>query len=356
MEVAQAVRISPELQEAADAFKAHGAAQAAVLLRVTMATVYNRLKKYRQLMGDQVDITYVPRKLGRRRQVTAEQQAAATPTPATKKPAKPVGNVPHTITGAVFNPELYDWWLRYKMSQHADLQARDALVQHYIKLVGHMVDHWTGKLPDAVDPGDLWSAAAGGLLESMETFDLSRGLAFPTYATQRMRGAILDYLRHQDHLPRLARTKLKLIVKRRAEMRLELGREPTDDELVASLPFLAAPADCRLLSEQGITSLQRPVFEETESHRVWCIEDVLVSKRNGDSSHRHRCEQVTKALLRGLPPEDFVLMYLYYIKGQTMGAIGEVLELSGSRVSQIHRRAIEQLRECRSLEDVEGLL
>lgn len=215
------------------------------------------------------------------------------------------------------------------------------------------IKSWTirlkGTLPDSVDIDDLFSAASVGLIESMDRFDKSRGIAFNTFAERRIKGAILDSLRNLDHLPRNVRTKLKALDSKITELSRQLGRKPTVNEITEYTKYDEDDV-YRLLGLQEndkILSLDETVGDE-ESNLVDFIrsndltpeDEVLKTRLTG-----RLAEEIDK-----LSEKEKQVVSLYYYEELTMKEVAEVMGITESRVSQIHTSGMQKLK--RRLKDL----
>src|SRR5882757_5520379 len=123
----------------------------------------------------------------------------------------------------------------WKAFASGDLTARDALLTENLSLVHHVARQLERKLSNELDHDELVSAGTLGLMSAMNAFDPERGLAFSTFAVPRIRGAILDELRRQDHVPRSIRRKTRDIAQAREALMCTLGRSPRDSEVARVL-------------------------------------------------------------------------------------------------------------------------
>ena len=228
-----------------------------------------------------------------------------------------------------------------------DLDARDTLIRENLSLVHHVGQQLSRSLSTELDIDELVSAGTMGLIQAIESFDASRGLAFSTLAVPRIRGAILDELRRLDNVPRSIRRRARDIAGARDALGSELGRRPSDTEVAArlgidKLTLWRWEADL----ETGVrVPLERTGNEDSETpYTDWesslhddapTIEDVLTAEAEQDR---------LKALLGQLKEQERTVLALYYYEELKMHQIASVLRLTESRVSQIRSRAIARLR------------
>lgn len=237
-------------------------------------------------------------------------------------------------------------WKEYRRTK--DPRLRDLLITANISLVRQVAGRLSLQLPSYVELGDLESAGAVGLLHAVENYDPEQPAEFATYAQHRIRGAILDDLRAQDFAPRSLRAKAREI--EQALFRLEgtLGREPTDDE-VASTLGMERDAYWRQLGEirgMVLVSLDEPGIEAdgSESDRLTReLPDPAPRDPFTAAAFKERV-QLLGEIIEGLPAQERLALTLYYFEELTMKEIGRVLDVSESRVSQIHASAILRMR------------
>src|SRR5687768_14449046 len=129
--------------------------------------------------------------------------------------------------------DIKEVWIEYKKNKTEAL--RNMLMEHYLHLVRYNAERVHSKLPDEVELDDLMSAGIFGLMDAIDAFDMARGVKFETYCAPRIRGAILDELRSMDWVPRLVRSRAHKIDAATKALEVELGRQPTEDELALKL-------------------------------------------------------------------------------------------------------------------------
>jgi len=250
---------------------------------------------------------------------------------------------PKTARPKPVDPETQELWRQFR--KNGDEATRNRLLEKYLPIVKYTAERLAIRLPDEVDVDDLISAGIFGLMDALNAFDLNRGVKFETYCVPRIRGAILDELRSMDWVPRLVRSRSHKINRAKQAMEAELGRSPTEQELAKRLKvpmseFRKLQRDSQAV---GLVSLSRKWFE-TDSHKDVREIDVLEDKR---SDNPFRCAQrkdVKDLVTRGLSRAERLIIILYYFEEMTMKEIGETLDLSESRVSQMHSAILSRLR------------
>ncbi len=189
------------------------------------------------------------------------------------------------------------------------------------------------------------SAGIFGMIDAIEAFDLDRGVKFETYCSPRIRGAILDELRTMDWVPRLVRSRAHKLENATKALEAELGRLPTDDELAHRLGVSKKEYDklSRDATSVSLVSLSRRCFE-TDSTRDVSETDVLEDKRGTDPIMEIQRRDLKELVTRGLTRAERLILMLYYYEEMTMKEIGATLDLSESRVSQMHSSILNRLR------------
>jgi RNA polymerase sigma factor for flagellar operon FliA len=221
-------------------------------------------------------------------------------------------------------------WTDYKKNKTETL--RNMLMEHYLHLVRYNAERIHVKLPDEVELDDLMSAGIFGLMDAINAFDLDRGVKFETYCAPRIRGAILDELRSMDWVPRLVRSRSHKLDGATKQLEVELGRAPTNEELAT-----------RLKVPMGLVSLSRKWFE-TDSNKDVREIDILEDKRGADPVREIQRKDLKELITKGLSRAERLIIILYYFEEMTMKEIGATLDLSESRVSQMHSSILARLK------------
>ena len=234
-------------------------------------------------------------------------------------------------------------WREYKKTHEPAMRNR--LVERYLSLVRYNSERIWAKLPDGVDLQDLIQAGTFGLMGAIDSFDLSKGVKFETYCAARIRGAILDELRNMDWVPRLVRSRARQLDEATRTLEISLGRAPTEPEIAHQLGM--SMDEYRKLRREatavGVVSLSRKWFE-TDSHKDICEIDLLEDKRGSDPLGSMQKKDVRLLVTRGLSRQERLILLLYYYEDMTMKEIGAALDLSESRVSQMHSSIVARLK------------
>ncbi len=248
-----------------------------------------------------------------------------------------------SIRGPLKEAPIADVWQAYKTTASEDL--RNFLIEHYLHLVRSTAERMHMRLPGEVDVEDLMSAGLFGLMDAIDAFDLERGVKFETYCTQRIRGAIFDELRAMDWVPRLVRSRTAKVERARKALEMELGRRPTDKEVcerlkVSRTEFKKISKDSKPVN---IVSLNRKWFETDSSKDIREI-DVIQDSRQEDPLVELHKRDLKLLITKGLSRAERLIVILYYYEEMTMKEIGITLDLSESRVSQMHSSILARLQ------------
>lgn len=219
---------------------------------------------------------------------------------------------------------------------------RNNLITANTGLVGYVVSRMAAR--DNVDPEELYAWGMEGLVQAAECFDSSRGLSFATYAIHRIRGRILDELRRADPLPRPLRSLVKRLAQARLDLGHELGREPTRIELADELGI--SEIQLRRVEEASsaaIVSLDRLTGGDGEGG-LFDIDDADTSVDPDRRAEKADLASRLRAAIAGLNERQRLVLQRCYVEEEPLTAIGRVLGVSPSRVSQIHREAVLMLR------------
>jgi RNA polymerase sigma factor for flagellar operon FliA len=224
---------------------------------------------------------------------------------------------------------------------------RDAAIQQYAPLVKYVVGRLAIGLPAILDYEDILSYGTIGLIEAFDRFDNSKGVKFETYAISRIRGAIIDALRALDRLPRSVRQKAKRLVQFNASFTLENGRDATDEEVAAMMgqtleQYYQTLVDCSWVTVSLDGLLDRDSTDDNSP-----ATEMPADPNEEDFTHRLEKRQLGEALtgaVKQLPEREWLIVSLYYKDEMTMREIAHILEISESRVCQLHGRALGRLR------------
>ena len=239
--------------------------------------------------------------------------------------------------------EEAELWRRFTTTGDAD--ARERLIENYIPLVFDMAERMSKKFPTYLDVQDLISYGNFGLLDAIRKFNPDEGVKFSTYCNRRINGAIVDELRRLDWPSRQLRQKVNLVKRTREELELKLGRAAQDEEMAEHLG-LDAEAYGDLMRDvqiKSMVSLDRK-WDENDDNEVGPIE-MLPDTRAPDPLTELTRAEIKEVALKGLSEDEKQVLILYYYENLNLKEIGLVLNLSESRVCQIHQKTLNFLKQ-----------
>ncbi len=239
--------------------------------------------------------------------------------------------------------EMVDVWMLYQSDPAEEL--RNFLIEKFLHLVRYNAERIYQRLPDEVDLEDLMSAGLFGLMDAIDAYDLERGVKFETYCAPRIRGAILDELRSMDWVPRLVRHRTSKVEAAKQQIQMELGRKPTDQEVAKRLEidkneFIKYKRDS---SAVAVTSITRKCYQSEGSRELREI-DVIKDEAQESPVKLIQRQDLKELMTKGLTRAERLIIVLYYYEGMTMKEIGTTLDLSESRVSQMHSSILARLK------------
>ncbi len=235
-------------------------------------------------------------------------------------------------------------WIEFK-KDISNQELRNRLVEIYLPLVKYNGERIWARLPEGVELDDLISAGVFGLMDAIDAFDLSRGVKFETYCVPRIRGAMLDELRTMDWVPRLVRSKASKLNEAVKNLEARLGRQPSENELAQELGISVAELEKMMLDANAVNliSLNKKWYE-TDSYKDVREIDILEDKKGEDPTRRIQKNDLMRLVTKGLNRNERLIIILYYYEELTMKEIGATLDLSESRVSQMHSSIVQRLQ------------
>ncbi|WP_341282497.1 FliA/WhiG family RNA polymerase sigma factor [Paenibacillus sp. FSL H8-0537] len=234
-------------------------------------------------------------------------------------------------------------WQAWK--EEGDIEAKKRLIEQYLPLVDYVTNRMAIGLPKNVSKDDLASNGVMGLIDAIEKFDYCRGLQFETYASWRIRGAIIDGLRQGDWVPRSVREKAKKVEEAYQKLEQQYLRSVSDAE-ISNYLNITEKEFTTMLQEIAVTtvcSLEDPLREEESETRL----SLLVDERAKNPDHKVHEVYLKDSLVNGiekLTEKERIVVSLFYYEELSLSEIAEVMSLSPSRISQLHSKAILRLR------------
>lgn len=238
------------------------------------------------------------------------------------------------------NVELWKQWKEDQI-----VQAKKELIEFYLPLVDFVTGRLAIGLPKNVAKDDLSSFGIMGLIDAIDKFDYKRGLQFETYASWRIRGAIIDGLRQGDWVPRSVREKAKKIEDAYQKLEQHYLRSVTDSEISAYL-HISENEFQQMLQDIAVTSIcsiDDPIREEDSETRLSLLIDDKAKNPEYKVNEFFLKESLAKAIER-LTEKERTVVSLFYYDDLSLSEIAEVMSLSPSRISQLHSKAILRLR------------
>jgi RNA polymerase sigma factor for flagellar operon FliA len=237
-------------------------------------------------------------------------------------------------------------WKQYKQTR--DPEIRDRMVRQYAPLVKYVAGKVAVGMPQNVEFDDLVGYGVFGLFDAIEKFDPDKHVKFKTYAVTRIRGAIFDELRAIDWVPRSVRQKSREIEDAIRRLEASLGRAASDAEIAREMNMTDKEFEKTMLRVSGTSILSlNDVWYTGEDNDKVSIADSIESPVNFNPDNIVEKEEVKRVIIQSiqeLPEKEKTVLVLYYYEDLTLKEIGKVLEVTESRVSQLHTKAIMRLR------------
>jgi RNA polymerase sigma factor for flagellar operon FliA len=225
---------------------------------------------------------------------------------------------------------------------------RDQLIIRYAPWVKYIALRMAAKLPAHIQAEDLMSAGIIGLIDALDKFNPTREVQFKTYAQIRIQGAMKDELRALDWASRSMRQKVKRLEQTYASLERELGRPPSSEEVASSLGIKMAAFEEMLDDVKGTTLVSlEELGQGPASVDKSALLEALLTRQDQDPLEMLNLQDLKKALtgaIAELPEKERLVLSLYYFEELTMKEVGKVLNLTESRISQLHTQAVLRLR------------
>ncbi len=234
------------------------------------------------------------------------------------------------------------------LTQHTNplsTDERNQLIEKYLPLIQYIAKKISIRLPANIKIEDLISSGVIGLMDAIEKYDPTRDNKFKTYAEFRIRGSILDELRAQDWVPRSVRDKEKILEKAITTLAMNLGRQPTDQEVSEHLGLTLS--EFHNLTNQvrpvNVLSIDKPSIFNTVDKKSLLN---LIEKNSNPFSQLNKksVRNAIKKFITELPERQRIVLSLYYYEGFNLRKIGSILGVTESRISQLHAQSIKRLK------------
>lgn len=234
-------------------------------------------------------------------------------------------------------------WAEYKKNPTVEL--RNQLMEAYMPIVKYNGEKIRARFPNEVELDDLISSGYFGLMDAIESYDLNRGVKFETYCIQRIQGAMLDEIRNLDWVPRLIRSRASKLNDVTHKLEVRLGREPSDEEIAEAMQISVQEVEKLKKETQtvGLVSLSNKCTGDDEKDMN--EGDILEDRHSEDPFDSLQRKDLIKLITKGLSQNERLILILYYYEEMTMKEIGATLDLSESRVSQMHTQMMKRLQK-----------
>ncbi len=233
------------------------------------------------------------------------------------------------------------------MIEIVDKKKREELIMRYAPLVKNIVGRLAAKLPiDLADKEDLINVGIMGLMSALEKFDKNRNVQFETYASFRIRGAVLDELRAKDWVPRATRSKDSKLENAMGALHKELGRAPSEEEIARELD-ISLEEYFKLLDDARCIPLISTEDLPPDYLERYSREDIMEEISAGSPLNllvNMEIKNNLKNAIDQLPEKERLVLSLYYYEELTMKETGRVMDLTESRVCQLHAQAVLRLK------------
>jgi len=234
-------------------------------------------------------------------------------------------------------------WESYAKSKKPEL--REQIILEYAQLVKIIAGRLSMYLGENVEYEDLVSYGIFGLIDAIDKFDIDKGIKFETYASLRIRGAILDQIRKMDWIPRTLRQKQKKMDSALLKLEKELGRQVTDEEMAKELE-ISLDEYYTWLSQtkaSGLISLDEYMDQGAEIYTDSGMQAKFESPE--EVVEREELKKLLSQALEGLTEKERRVIVLYYYEELTLKEVSAIMEVSESRISQLHTKALQKMKQ-----------
>ncbi|MCH5290409.1 MAG: RNA polymerase sigma factor WhiG [Treponema sp.] len=234
-----------------------------------------------------------------------------------------------------------DLWREFKATRSSAI--RDKFIRQYMPLVKYVAGKISTGMPDSVEFDDLVGFGQFGLLDAINKFDIDKNVKFKTYAVTRIRGAIFDELRNLDWVPRSVRQKSREIEDTIVDLEAKLGRTATDAEIANAMNMTELEYQNTVMKVSGMSVLSlNDVWYSGDDSDHMSIGDSIEAPNSLNPDVIVEREEIRKVIIQAineLPQNEKMVIVLYYHEDLTFKEIGQVLNVSESRISQLHSKA-----------------
>jgi RNA polymerase sigma factor for flagellar operon FliA len=230
-----------------------------------------------------------------------------------------------------------------KIDQH----TKDEIIVEYAPFIRYIAQKIASRLPSNIELDDLISCGVIGLMDAIDKYDSTRDNKFKTYAEFRIRGAILDELRAQDWVPRSVREKAKMVEKAYRKLERKLGRNATDEEMCEELSITQEEFYILLDKSKSVSVLNiddSMAFSRGDKKLMMGLLENRRSANPFSSVNLKKAQEKIKEGIKSLPEKQRIVLSLYYYEDLNLKEIGQILDVTESRVSQLHTQAVLRLR------------
>ncbi len=244
--------------------------------------------------------------------------------------------------------EELQYWKKYQETR--DETIREMFIVKYSLLVKYVAGKIAMGMPKKIEFDDLVGYGTFGLLDAVDRYNPDMNTKFKTYAMTRIRGSIFDELRSDDWVPRTVRQKIKELEKVTSELEEKLDRLPTDEEIAHTMNISVKELQKLYLSlgTTTVLSFNDPVYAgKSDNKEKMVLENVVEGSENLTPNHILENKELKNMVAKeiyDLPEKERMVLILYYYEDLTLKEIGKVLDVTESRVSQLHTKAIFKLR------------
>ena len=249
------------------------------------------------------------------------------------------------LAGAASNKDdrYTEQWRNYKLN--CSVEARNDIVVSYLSLVKKIVLRFKGSYNNYSQLDDMINQGMIALIDAVEKFDPEMGYKFETFASLKIKGAIIDFMRKQDWIPRNQRSLVKELNSAYETLYTELGREPTNEEIAAKMGIGAAQLDNIMQKRHNAVILS---YEEAIEEKMMTASPLLTEHKETDAPEteilREEMKQTLLTAIGSLNEKERTVVSLYYYDNLKLKEIAAILGITESRVSQIHSAALLKLR------------